>query len=150
MSLEQSDRLIQLLRLRQDRLAQLVRIGQKQAEMINQDQMTGLLDVLAAKDRLIDDLQKVQRELDPLARMQPQQRQWRSEEDRQQAAELVEHCNTLYQAVIQQEQQDMQRVQHMRDETSAQLEEASRAHQARGAYAGSNTARSSLDLSSGG
>jgi hypothetical protein len=103
--------------------------------LIQDEDLTTLLQVLGLKQSLIEDLNQVERELDPFRPQQPHQRHWRTEADRVRCAELLQGCDQLLAAVVRQEQASEQLLCVRRDETAARLQGVHHANQARGAYA---------------
>ena len=57
-------------------------MGKRQMEFVADGEMTQLLDVLAAKQRVLGNLQRVERGLDPFRGQDPETRVWRSTEAR--------------------------------------------------------------------
>ncbi|MDZ4820979.1 MAG: hypothetical protein SGJ20_18595 [Planctomycetota bacterium] len=105
-----------------DLLVQLRDLGLMQIELIKRGDMSRLLKVLAAKQRLIPILQSIDRELDPFRNQDPQARQWETTADRQQCAQNAAQCEELLQAIVEQERESEARMTVRRDEVATQLQ----------------------------
>jgi len=131
----ETDLLAELIQRKHACLTQLLAMGQKQLHTVLEGSMTDLLDLLAAKQRVLADLQRVQRALAPFAEQDPEQRQWRSLERRQQCAEQLRQCEVLLREIVAQERESERQLVSRRDKTAAQLQGVHAASEARGAYA---------------
>ncbi|MDZ7617870.1 MAG: hypothetical protein U1E05_12775 [Patescibacteria group bacterium] len=132
----ETDVLFDLIRSKRECLERLQMMGQRQMELIEADQMTALLDLLAYKQRTLGDLQKIERNLNPFRGQSPETRQWRSEEARRRCAEELNTCETLLAGIIERERASEQAMISRRDRAAAQLQGMHRASQARASYAG--------------
>lgn len=115
-------------------LAQLFALGRQQTELIGAGDMSQLLNVLAAKQRLLADLQQLERRLDPFRGQSADQRQWPGEAQRQQCADQIARSEQLFRAILAQEQQAEDALRERRDQTAERLHTAHSATQARSAY----------------
>jgi hypothetical protein len=129
-----TDILMQLVRARYSCLVQLRDLGRRQLEMIGHDNVAGLLDVLSVKQRPLNDIQRIERALDPYRGQDPEQRPWRSAEDRAACARLVQQCETLLQEIVAQEKQCEEIMVQKRDDTAKRLQSLRSASYAHGAY----------------
>ncbi|QDU55327.1 hypothetical protein [Aeoliella mucimassa] len=130
-----TDNLAELIRKKQQVLLQLRDIGLKQQHAVDSADTSGLLQLLGAKQHLIAALQLVERHLRPFQAEDPEQRVWRSAQDRQACAKRAEECNQLLKEVMDLErQQELRMVEH-RDRVAARLKQAGTAQRAVGAYA---------------
>jgi hypothetical protein len=130
----ETEKLAELIRRKHDCLTQLHAMGARQMELVQEGSMAELLDVLSAKQRSIDELQRLQKALDPFRGQAPEGRQWRTPEDRQQCAETIQRCEVLLGEIIQQEKRSTDELVRRRDEAAARLQEVHRASHVRGAY----------------
>lgn len=145
----ETDLLAELIGRKQDCLLQLRQMGKKQLEFVREGRMTALLDVLSQKQRMIGNLQQVERALDPFRTQDPGERLWRSAEMRQTCAGKLATCESLLREILAGEKQSEGELTQRRDDTAKQLQGAHLAGQARGAY--TTTAQpgaSRIDLSS--
>jgi hypothetical protein len=115
-------------------LEQLLDLGRRQYELIDEGRMTALLDLLVTKGNTLEQLQKIERALDPIRDQPPEQRQWPSEELRQQCNERLQQCEAMLQEIIQQERQSETTLIERRDQVDRQLQGVHHAGLARAAY----------------
>lgn len=144
----ETDRLAELAGRRHECLSQLHALSRRQLELIDQEDMTQLLGVLAAKQRVLGELQEVERELDPFRGQSPEERRWRTPEARRQCAELIARSEALFAEILRREKEGEEQMRRRRDETAVRLQGARSATQARTAYAGDSARARRLDLSS--
>jgi hypothetical protein len=146
-----TDTLAELIAAKRDRLAALGELGRRQLAMIEEGDMDRLLDLLAVKQRCLNELQRIERALDPFRREDPERRVWRTPEARSRCAEQIDECRTMLAEIVSREKCSERALVERRDQAARQLEGAYRGIQARGAYAPTEPATShQLDLLSGG
>ena len=133
----ETDRLAELIDKKHEVLAQLSDLGRRQVEFIDAGDMSQLFKVLSAKQRLLIALQTVERGLDAFRHQDPEQRRWRTAEDRQQCAQITRRCDALLSEIMQQERDSEQKLLVRREETAQQLQGLHHAAETRSAYAGS-------------
>lgn len=144
-----TDILTALVRQKLDCLQQLWRLGGQQNELIEGGEMSQLLKVLAAKQRLLNAMQAIEQKLNPFRDEDPQQRIWRSPQDRQRCADMISESEQLLGKIMEHEQQCEGQLRHRRDEAAQRLQGAHVASQARDAYSQHPpNATGNLDLSS--
>ena len=114
----ETDVLAELIRSKCACLRQLCDMGQRQLELIDQGNMTALLDVLAAKQRVLWRLQQIERALDPFRDQDPDQRHWRTPELRRRCAEEVKQCEALLGEIVSREKLSESALIRRRDETA--------------------------------
>ncbi len=130
-------------------LEHLAAMGQKQIDLIRRGSMTDLLDVLAAKQQVLLQLQRIERELDPFRGQDPEGRRWRSPERRSRCAADVSACEALLERIIAQEKRSEDEMVRRRDETAVRLQQTRAAGEARASYlARPHSAAGQLDLAS--
>jgi hypothetical protein len=146
-----TDILMQLVRARYTCLVQLRDLGRRQMELIDQENVTGLLDLLAIKQKPLSDIQRVEKALDPYRTQDPEKRQWPSAGERAACARLVEECNKMLKEIVIQEKRCEETMTRKRDATALELQRLRAAGQAHSAYlipARRDAGVSQLDLSS--
>lgn len=147
----ETDALAQLICRKLDCLLRLREMGDKQLELVRDDRMADLLDVLSAKQRLLIELQRIERALDPFRSQDPDQRRWRTADARRTCARQLQQCEALLGQIVAREKQSERELVRRRDDVAARLQGAHLASQARGAYVSlSQPPISQLDLSSEG
>jgi flagellar biosynthesis/type III secretory pathway chaperone len=145
-----TDFLAQLIDRKHEVLEQLHQLAQRQLAVAGEGGQTSeLLGVLAAKQGLLDQLQSLQRQLDPYRHQDPDSRRWRSPRDRQRCAQVSGRCQSLLGEVIELERRSEVQLKVQRDKTAAQLRAVSTAAEARAAYtSGPSVAHPRLDVAS--
>jgi hypothetical protein len=130
-------------------LVQMRDIGRRQLEVIDGGDMTSLLDLLSVKQRMLVQLQRIERTLEPFRSQDPEQRQWRTPQHRQACRGQIQQCEGLLAEIMSQEKVCESALRHRRDQAAVQLQDVQLAGRARGAYAAESQQPSSqLDLSS--
>src|SRR4051812_15511589 len=94
-----SERLEQKLEL----LSQLRDLGLHQAALIRAGDMTQLLKLLSAKQRLLAALQSLERALDPFRHEDPETRVWTSAAACQRSAQIAAECEELLRTIVEEE-----------------------------------------------
>jgi hypothetical protein len=128
-------RLAELVSRKRDVLLQLFDIGQRQRRIVEEGDTTTLLQLLAAKQKLISALQELEREMAPFHAEDPDSRIWPTGEARACCAEQAAECNQLLEQVVALEKQSADRMTARKNEVAAQLRHVYAAGQARDAYA---------------
>ncbi len=131
----ETETLFHLVRAKHACLVQLHDMGRKQLSLIQDGNMTALLDLLSAKQRPLMDLRRIEAALDPFRDQNPDERRWRRSEDRTACAREVEECESLLREIVAQEKQCEATLTRRRDEAASRLQGLHVAGQARGAYA---------------
>lgn len=144
-----TERLAKLIDAKHHCLGRLVELGRRQHELIDAGRMTALLDLLVTKGNTLEQLQKIERALDPYREQPPDQRPWPSEELRRRCNERLQHCEAMLRQIIRQEQHSEAALIRRRDEAGEKLQGAHHADIARAAYhTPPDTSTGQLDLSS--
>ncbi len=134
MSLSDTQRLAELIAAKRAFLLKLRDLGHRQAELVNDGNLTGLLDLLAAKQPVLDKLQRIEQALDPYRSQDPEQRRWATAEHRRRCAEDLDTCQVLLAEIVRQEKAAEAVLAKRRDETALKLDGVHLAGRARGAY----------------
>jgi len=147
--ISETELLAELVGKKVELLTQLFDLGRLQIDFIAGDDLTQLLKVLSAKQRVLAALQNIERGLDPFRDQDPDARDWSSAAARQQCAELARQAERLLAEIVRQEKQSEMELKLRRDEAAARLNVTHAAAQARGAYAGQyGRVSGQLDLTS--
>jgi hypothetical protein len=115
-------------------LTQLRDAGRRQADLIGRGDTASLLKLLAAKQQWISTLQSLEHELTPFYVQDPDQRDWRSQQDRARCGQQVAECNALLEEIVQLEKQGAEMMTTRRNEVALQLQQAHADAQVRSAY----------------
>lgn len=129
-----TDNLAALIRKKHQILMQLREIGLRQQKFVQESQTSSLLQLLGAKQHLIAALQMVERSLRPFQDEDPDQRVWRTANDRADCARRAAECQQLLAEVMEIERQQEAQMIERRDEVTERLRRADSAHQAAAAY----------------
>jgi hypothetical protein len=129
-----TDILLQLVRARYSCLVQLRDLGRRQMELIDEGNVTALLDVLSVKQKPLSDIQRIEKALDPYRAQDPERRVWRTPADRETCARLVQKCEELLKEIVVLEKRSEEVMVQNRDATATRLEQLRSAGKARGAY----------------
>ncbi len=130
----ETDILFDLICSKRTCLERLQAMGLRQMELIESDQMTALLDLLAQKQQTLLELQQIERSLDPFRNQAPDSRRWRSAEARQRCSAELEACEALLAEIIGRERAGEQALNGRRDQAAARLQGMHRAGLARASY----------------
>jgi hypothetical protein len=115
-------------------LAILVQLGNRQLVLVNEAETTPLIKLLSAKQTVLQQLQAVERKLDPYRDQDPETRPWTSASDRAACQAQADRCNALLAESLELEKQAETAMRHRRDATAAALQNAQTAEGARWAY----------------
>ena len=113
----------------------LVRLGHRQLDLIDAGDAAVLLKLLAAKQTVLDQLQTLERQLDPFRGQDPGERVWRTPAHRVQCQAQADRCAALLSEAMELEQQGEAAMVARRDAVAAALAMAQSAADARTAYA---------------
>lgn len=145
----ETDQLANLIAAKHKLLTQLQILSKRQLETISQNDASLLLRMLSAKQKMLDHLQTIESQLNPYRSQDPQSRQWRTQQDRQNTAQLAKQCELLLTELMTLEKQGEAVLRRRRDEAAQQLQGAHNAEQARKAYVRPvELPRNQLDMSS--
>lgn len=128
-------KLAELVSRKHDVLLQLSDVGQRQRRIVEEGDTGTLLQLLAAKQKLISALQELEREMAPFHAEDPDARVWPTGEDRARCAAEAAECNQLLEQVVALEKESADRMTVRKNEVAAQLRHVYAAGQARDAYA---------------
>lgn len=129
-----TENLAALIRKKHQILVQLREIGVRQQKLADDSQTTSLLQLLGAKQHLIGALQIVERNLRPFQEEDPEQRTWRTQDERADCARRAQECQQLLAEVMELERQQEAKMVERRDEVIERLRRAGSAQHAATAY----------------
>lgn len=146
---QQSETLAALVDRRHRYLTLMRDLGREQAALIEGGDMNQLLRVLAGKQRVMLELEQVERSLDPFRAQSDEERQWRSQELRDRCRRQIDECKSLLDEIVAQEKQSEKLLIRRRDQAAERLAGAHFANQAQAAYQSPHIGNvSQLDLAS--
>ncbi|HIF30760.1 MAG: hypothetical protein ABGX22_12845 [Pirellulaceae bacterium] len=118
----ETDIIAELMVAKCDVLQQLCTLMHRQAEHVAAGDMDALMNLLAAKDRLLTKLKPIQASLDPFRSQDPEERLWRTKEDRAECQRAATKCGALLAEIIDLEKQDLDDLTCRRDLVAKKLE----------------------------
>ena len=98
-----TDRLAELIQQKHSCLTQLRDVGSRQLETARSGEMELLMQLLATKQRLIDQMLRNEQQLKPFREQDPEQRRRASPQKREHCAAVANECESLLQTIVQQE-----------------------------------------------
>lgn len=129
-----TEQLAELIHQKYQVLVRLHAIAVRQGELIGEGDMPPLLELLAAKQKLLGALASIESRLEPFQAEEPDARQWQTPEARAACSAEAAQCNRLLDETKRLELLHAEQMQQRRDAVSQQLHRAHAAHQARDAY----------------
>ncbi len=115
----------------------LRRLAEAQLSLVSAGDMTRLMQVLGSKDSLLQQMQNVERQLDPFRGEDPDQRHWDSPGLRAVCRQDANRCEALLSEIVSLEKQAEAEMTRRRDSTAAQLQGMYGSQEAQGAYVAS-------------
>ena len=145
----QTDLLADLIGKKLAVLEQLRDLSRRQSDLICDDDIQRLLSLLSAKQTLLNELQKIQKQLEPFRQQDPETRRWRSPADRERCRQVAERSEALLGEIMLVEKQSEAELARRRDDAVARLRGVNSSAAATRAYISAPLPRrSTLDLSS--
>ena len=129
-------------------LSSLRQLARAQVNVVRDGEMTRLMKLLAAKKDLLQQLQDVEHQIDPFRGQDPESRQWRSPQRREQVRDMTTRCESLLNEIMLVEKQCEGELVVRRDAAASRLQDIHSVTQAAAAYLSNGPAHSQLDLSS--
>ncbi len=146
-----TDNLYALMMLKVEVLEQLCELAKLQTTICQTSDASILLGFLSRKQPLMDQLAEVQENLSIYTNDDPEQRVWRSSEQRQVCRDASVRCQNLLAEIVLLEKQSLDEMSMRREALAAQLQDDQDGSIAAQAYHSSNTlSEGSLDLTSAG
>lgn len=141
-----ADRLAELVRGKHSCLAELLGVCRRQVELVDAGDIEGLLELLAWKQRYLQEIQRLEAELAPYRQESPEARLWRCEDLRRETAGRLQDCRRLLAEILEIERDCEQRMIARREEVGRRLQEVQDAAEARKAYARQESAGQDADV----
>ncbi len=134
-ALTDTEQLARLVLVKHELLSQLCELARRQLQIIAADDIDRLMSLLAEKQTLLHQLQRVERTLDPFRLQDAEARQWPSPEARRRCQVVADRANTLLAELLQLEKQAEGQLVQVHARTARELEHSTQAIAARNAYA---------------
>jgi flagellar biosynthesis/type III secretory pathway chaperone len=129
-----TERLSQLITAKHEVLTQLRALADRQFEALASDDVDRLLTILAQKQKLLNQLQGLERLIDPFRQQDPESRAWPSPQARRECQLLADRASVLLTEIVALEQAASAKAVETRNQTAMQLAEVNSALAAREAY----------------
>ena len=136
----------QLIDARLSCIVRLEEYSKRQAKLVEDQEITTLLDLLAEKQKTLALLERIERAIDPFRDEDPEQRKWASPELRIRCSEKSEKCETLLAQIFERDRRSEQLLSAKRDHAAQMLQETHHASQTRGAYIDKTKARANFNF----
>ena len=115
-------------------LLELKHFAEVQHQIVQQNELGRLVSLLAAKQKAIQRLQEIDRNLAPFQDQDPESRVWSSEEQRDECRRIAKECPRLLVEVMKLEQTAEETLTAQRKTISQQIEQSTTRSQAANAY----------------
>ena len=129
-----TEHLAVLIAQKHEVLVQLRAVGVRQTDLVGTGEIAGLLKLLSAKQHLITRLQELELELKPYYASDPDERIWRSPDDRARCAKQAGECNALLEEIVRLEKHGAEKMNERKNEVAQQLQQVHAATHVRNAY----------------
>lgn len=141
--------LVSLIDRKNDLLKRIYQLVDTQCQSIKERKVAELMPLLASKQTLLDELNQLERELDPYRKEDPDSREWSSDEARDECRIRVEENRSLLNEILSKEKDCETQLVEQREQTANKLDENLNAANAAKTYQPiQQPKRGSLDLSS--
>src|SRR6186713_87655 len=134
-TINDTSRLAALIAAKVQVLEILARLSRRQLELIDAGEMTALVKLLASKQTVMAQLQKLEGQLQPFRGDDPDARVWQTPGDRSACQEQANRCNVLLAEALLLEKQAEEAMLRRRDAAALELAAVHTGADARSAYA---------------
>ena len=132
--IQSTEQLAGLITKKHEVLVQLRAVGLRQTDLVASGEVAALLKLLAAKQHLITGLQELEQQLKPYYAGDPDQRIWRSPDERARCAKEAGECNVLLEEIVQLEKLGAEKMNERKNDVAQQLNQVHAAAHVRNAY----------------
>ena len=134
-----SEQLYQLIGQKLERLEKLHACSCNQTQYLDAEEMGAILEILAAKQHLLIEIEGIDRQMAQFHVDDPEERVWPSPEMRQACRERVAHCDRLVRETLEHDRIAEQRLIEKRNEAQSQLRQFTDKAHVQGVYRRQNT-----------
>lgn len=127
-------------------LEEVLSLSQSQWNLVERDEVASLMELLAAKQTLLDKMQELQTELAPYRDEDPDSRVWHSARRREQTQHVAGRCESILAEIMQIERQCEQTLVTRRTQVAADLKAVDLAERARDAYSSAPDSSSGFEI----
>lgn len=143
-SSDYTDRLLALMTVKLELVASLHSLSASQQALLPNEDLSSFLGVIARRETLIDQLSRVQLELQTYQADDPEQRVWGSSDRRDHCRQLVDKIEALMNEVIRLDGEALEQMCQQRDIIAAELRYGLDSTLAHGAYTSSDRLQHSV------
>jgi hypothetical protein len=111
----------ELIYRKEELLRRLLPISVQQLEIVRQSNLTVLLQLLAVKQRLMNEFEAIEKQLHPFQEIPPEKRKWKNETERLEVGESVERCAAMLEEIIRNDSTSMEELAVQKTDTENQL-----------------------------
>ena len=129
-ALHATQQLYRLICQQREVLSELKHFAEVQQKIVQQNELGKLVSLLAAKQKAIQRLQEIDRNLAPFQDQDPESRVWSSEEQRDECRRIAKECPRLLAEVMKLEQTAEETLTAQRETISQQIEQSTTRSQA--------------------
>ena len=128
-------RMTEIMTERASVLEQLLVVSQSQLKLVRGSDISSLLQLLARKQRFLDDLESCERALDPFRGIEPEKRKWDSGQDRDDCSNAMKKCEDLLKQILELDNTSESELGVIKDQTQARIKSLESCGRAANAYA---------------
>ncbi|MGL6226142.1 MAG: hypothetical protein ACRC10_05900 [Thermoguttaceae bacterium] len=141
--MEQSEKnsgriLSQIMRDRVQVLEQILMVSEKQHGLVQRNDITTLLKILARKQKFLENLDQLERALDPFRDIDPRDRYWQTEQERLDCERAINRSQELLSQILEWDRQSETILEKMKQQTQLDLKRLDCGAKVAGAYARQN------------
>jgi uncharacterized short protein YbdD (DUF466 family) len=129
-----AERFFQLIREKREWLIRVHEFSQRQLQYVGEENLGALLELLAAKQRLLIEIESVDKQLTQYRAEDPEQRVWSSPEMRQQCRETVMQCDKLIREILETDEFAERQLTEKKEAAGRQLKQLDHSMRVQNAY----------------
>jgi len=124
----------ELIRIEEEMLKRLLLVSQRQLELVQDGNVTALIEYLGQRQRLWNEFETIEQQLEPHKKIPPEQRVWKNPEERQRTEAAVNRCKELLEQIMATDEESLAQTAAQKAEVEEQLAKVQRSGRAATAY----------------
>ena len=124
----------ELIRSEEELLQRLLLVSQRQVELVNEGNVTALIQHLGQRQKLWNEFELLEQQLAPHKGVPPERRVWKSPEERQLTEMALNRCKDLMERILANDQISLTTTAAQKDEVEEQLRRVQRSTTAATGY----------------
>jgi hypothetical protein len=124
----------ELISRKEELLRRLLPISVQQLEIVRQSNLTVLLQLLAVKQRLMNEFEEIEKQLKPFQEIPLKERKWNNETERLEFGKKIEYCAAMLEEIIRNDSTSMEELEVQKTDTESQLKRVRQGSRAFEAY----------------